>query len=204
MRKQLLVLAAAAAAVLSPLAASAQDSGSWLVRARALNLDPANKDSTGLNLSVNSKVFPEVDISYFFTPNLAAELVLTYPQKHEVRSNGTKIGTLKHLPPTLSLQYHVTGMNGWRPYVGAGLNYTRFSSVEFAPAINAALAPSIDRNSFGLSLQVGADVQIGGGWLLNLDVKKVQIRTDISSFGVKVGEFRVDPLLVSLGIGKRF
>ena len=203
MRQHLLALAAAAAA-LTPFAATAQDSGDWLVRVRALHLDSANKDSTPLNLSVNNKTFPEVDISYFFTPNLAAELVLTYPQKHTLRSNGNKIGTVKHLPPTLSLQYHVTGLGGIRPYVGAGLNYTRFSSVNFEPAVVAALSPTIKRNSFGGSLQVGADVQIGDGWLLNLDVKKVQIATDVRSAGTKVGEFKIDPLLVSVGVGKRF
>jgi outer membrane protein len=203
MRKHLLALAAAAAAF-TPLATFAQDTGDWLVRVRALHLDSANKDSTGLNLSVNNKTFPEIDISYFFTPNLAAELVLTYPQKHTLSSNGNKIGTVKHLPPTLSLQYHVTGLGGWRPYVGAGLNYTRFSSVNFDPAVVTALAPTIKRNSFGASLQVGADVQVGGGWLLNLDVKKVQIATDVRSFGAKAGEFKIDPVLVSVGVGKRF
>lgn len=68
------------------------------MRGRALHLDSANKDTTGLNLSVNSRTFPEVDITYFFTPNLAAELVLTYPQKHDIRSGSTVIGQLKHLP----------------------------------------------------------------------------------------------------------
>jgi outer membrane protein len=203
MRKHLLTLLAATVAAFAPLAASAQDTGNWLIRGRVLHLDPANKDSTGLNLSVNSKVFPEVDISYFFTPNIAAELILTYPQKHDVRSNGANIGTLKHLPPTLSLQYHMTGM-AFRPYVGAGINYTNFSSVKFAPAVATALGANVDRSSFGLSLQAGVDVPVGGGWLLNLDVKKVQIRTDVSSFGNKVGEFKVDPLLVSIGVGKRF
>ena len=203
MRKHLLTLVAASVALLAPLAASAQDTGNWLIRGRVLHLDPANKDSTGLGLSVNSKVFPEVDISYFFTPNFAAELILTYPQKHDIRSNGNDIGTLKHLPPTLSLQYHVTGM-ALRPYVGAGINYTNFSAVKFSPAVATALGANVDRSSFGLSLQVGVDVPVGGGWLLNLDVKKVQIRTDVSSFGTKVGEFKVDPLLVSIGVGKRF
>jgi outer membrane protein len=203
MRKHLLTLVAASVAALAPLAASAQDTGNWLIRGRVLHLDPANKDSTGLNLSVNSKVFPEVDISYFFTPNFAAELILTYPQKHDIRSNGNDIGTLKHLPPTLSLQYHVTGMS-FRPYVGAGINYTNFSAVKFAPAVATALGANVDRSSFGLSLQAGVDVPVGGGWLLNLDVKKVQIRTDVTSFGNKVGEFKVDPVLVSIGIGKRF
>lgn len=198
-------MAVLAAMALTPLAqiAQAADTGDWIVRVRALNLDSANKDSTGLDLSVNDKTFPEVDISYFFSPNLAAELILTYPQKHDIRAGGDKIGTLKHLPPTLTLQYHFTGL-GFRPYVGAGLNYTRFSSVNFAPAVEAALDPSIDKNSFGLALQAGADFPLGDGWLLNLDVKKVQIRTDVFSGGTKAGTFKVDPLLLSVGVGKRF
>ncbi len=195
-------MAVLAAVALTPVA-QASDSGDWLVRVRALNLDSANKDSTGLDLSVNDKTFPEVDISYFFSPNVAAELILTYPQKHDIRAGGDKIGSLKHLPPTLTLQYHFTGMS-FRPYVGAGLNYTRFSSVEFAPAVQAALDPSIDKNSFGLALQAGVDIPLGGGWLLNLDVKKVQIKTDIFSAGTKAGTFKVDPLLVSVGAGLRF
>ncbi len=78
----------------------------WLVRLRAANLDSANKDSTGLGLSINDKVLPEFDIAYFVTPELSLELVLTYPQGQDIRSNGAKIGALHHLPPTLSAQYH--------------------------------------------------------------------------------------------------
>ena len=115
----------------------------WLLRVRAVHLDSANKDSTGLNLSVNNKTMPEVDVSYFFTPNIAAELILTYPQKHDLRSNGNKIGTLKHLPPTLLAQYHFTQFGKFKPYVGAGVNYTRFSIVNFDPAFVAALNPRL-------------------------------------------------------------
>ena len=184
-------------------AAQAQDTGNWLVRARALHLDSANKDSTGLNLSVNNKTFPEVDITYFFSPSFAAELVLTYPQKHDLRSNGGKIGTLKHLPPTLLAQYHFTGLGGFRPYVGAGLNYTRFSDVKFDPAVVAALQPSIKKSSTGLALQVGVDVPVGG-WLFNVDVKKVRLETDVFAGATKAGTFKVDPVLFSVGLGKRF
>ncbi len=194
--------AALAAGFVAPFAAQAQ-SGPWMVRVHALSLDSANKDSTGLGLSVNNKVFPEFDISYFFTPNLAAELVLTYPQKHDIRSNGTKIGTLKHLPPTLSLQYHFTGLGAFKPYVGGGLNYTRFSSVNFDPVV-ASLGPSIDKSSTGLAVGAGFDFEVANNVYLNLDVKKVQIRTDVKSNGVKAGEFKVDPLLVGIGVGMRF
>ena len=200
--KTLLALAVAAATAL-PLASQAQD-GPWLVRLRAVHLDSANKDSTGLDLSINDKVIPEVDVSYFFTPEFAAELVLTYPQKHKVRSGGTEIGSLKHLPPTFTLQYHFTGLGAFKPYVGAGVNYTRFSSVEFNPAVQALLQPGIEKNSFGLAAQLGADYEISKGVYLNFDVKKVQIRTDVKSFGNKVGEFRVDPWLTGVGLGMRF
>jgi outer membrane protein len=203
MRKQLIALAAIAA-TLAPQFASAQDAGSWLVRGRAVYLQSANDDSTGLDLNINDKPLPEVDISYFFTPNLAAELILTYPQKQTIRSGDTVIGNLKHLPPTLDVQYHFTNFTGFRPYVGAGVNYTRFSSVHFDPAVEAALHPSVSKNSFGLAAQVGVDVPVGGGWLVNADVKYVKIDTDVKSSGTKVGSFKVDPMLYSIGFGKRF
>jgi len=203
MKSRHLTAAAAAAALvagfaaLAPACAYAQDSGNWIVRARALYLDSSNDDSTGLDLSVNNKWFPELDFSYFFSPNLALELILTYPQEHDLRAGGTTIGSLKHLPPTLTLQYHFTGMPV-RPYVGAGINYTRFSDVELPPGI------TIDRDSFGFALQAGLDYPIGGGWLLNLDVKKVQIGTTVKAGGTALGDFKVDPWLFSVGVGYRF
>jgi outer membrane protein len=202
MQRHLIALATVAA--LSPLAVQAQDSGDWIVRARAVSLTSANDDSTGLDLSINDKVLPEVDISHFLNPNLALELILTYPQKQDVKSGGAKIGSFKHLPPTLSAQYHFTGLGGWRPYVGLGVNYTHLSDIQWDPAVGTALQPTLKKDSFGLAAQIGADVPLGGGWLLNLDAKKVQIGTTVYSFGAEAGKFKVDPWLASVGIGKRF
>lgn len=197
MRKHLVAIAAVS--LLASGAALAQDfqSGTVLVRARAVHLDSANKDSTGLNLSVNNKWLPEVDVSYFFTPNLAAELILTVPQKHTLSSGGTGIGSLRHLPPTLSLQYHFD-VAGFKPYVGAGLNYTRFSSVDLPPGVD------IKRNSVGLSLQAGVDIPLDKNLYLNIDVKKVKLGTKVSAGGSEIGTFKVDPLLVGVGLGWRF
>lgn len=193
---------ALAAALLAAMpAAQAQDSGSFIVRARAVHLDSANKDSTGLGLTINNKWLPEVDISYFFTPNLAAELILTYPQKQTVHSTvvGGDIGSFKHLPPTLTLQYHVTGIQGFRPYVGLGVNYTNISSVKILDG-----AVGLKHNSYGWAAQLGADIPLGGGWLVNLDAKKVKIGTNVYLNGVDQGKFKVDPLLLSVGLGYRF
>ena len=169
-------IALAAALVAAVPVAQAQDSGSFIVRARTVHLDSANKDSTGLGLTINNRWIPEVDITYFLTPNLAAELILTYPQKQTVHSSvlGADGGTFKHLPPTLTLQYHFTGINGFRPYVGAGVNYTNISDVKILDG-----AVGLKHNSYGLAAQVGADIPLGGGLLLNVDVKKVQVGTNV-------------------------
>ena len=206
MNKALALLALAATLTALPMLADAQayDTGDWIVRARAVYLNSANKDSTGLGLSINDKTLPEVDITRFFTPQIATELILTYPQRQTISAGGTPIGSLKHLPPVLTLQYHFTGLGGFRPYLGAGVNYTRFSDVSFDAATTTALQPSIKKNSFGAALQAGVDIPVGSGWLVNADVKKVQLKTDVSSFGTKVGNFGVDPWLLSLGVGYRF
>ena len=175
-----------------------QAEGPWLVRVRAVNLDSANKDSTGLDLSINNKVIPELDISYFFTPNIAAELILTYPQKHDLRSGGKDIGSLKHLPPTLLAQYHFTNFGGFKPYVGAGINYTRFSNLDLPDGVD------VKRNSWGAALQVGFDIPLTKQLSLNFDVKKVFIKTNVYAGDANLGSFKVDPVLVGVGLGYRF
>ncbi|HEU4845736.1 MAG TPA: OmpW family outer membrane protein [Burkholderiaceae bacterium] len=177
----------------------------WMVRARAVHMDPADKsDPVGGvgasdRINVSSKTFPEVDISYFFSPNVSAELVLTYPQKHDVTLDGNKIGTFKHLPPTLLAQYHFMPDAQINPYVGAGINYTTVSKVDLLDG-----AGSLEHSSFGLALQAGADYRIDKNWSLNFDVKKVQIRRDVFISGTKVSNVQVDPWLVSVGVGYRF
>ena len=196
MKKQVMAVAALCA-LMSGAAFAQQAEGPWLVRARAVNLQASNGDTTGLGLSTNNKWLPEVDFTYFINKNIAAELILTVPQSQTLYSNGAAIGSFKHLPPTLTLQYHFDA-NGFKPYVGAGINYTRLSS------INLPAGVSVDSNSFGPALQVGVDSPVGKNLYVNFDVKKVYIRTDVSAAGSKLGTFKVDPLLVGVGLGWRF
>lgn len=199
MKKQITLAAVALCTLMSGAAMAQQTTeGPWLVRARAVHLDSANKDSTGLNLSVNDKWLPEVDITYFFNKNIAAELILTVPQRHTLSAGGTAIGSLKHLPPSLLVQYHFTDLPGFKPYVGAGVNYTRFSSIRLPAGVD------VDRNSFGGALQLGVDIPVAKDVYLNFDVKKVYIKTDVSAAGNKIGTFKVDPVLFGIGLGWRF
>lgn len=188
-------------------AARAED-GTWLVRGRLLDLRPANHNTDtppayqALGpVAAQSKVFPEVDVTRFLTPNWAAELVLTYPQAHTVTLNGTPIGALKHLPPALLAQYHFAPDATVRPYAGLGLNYTRFMDVKLLDG-----AVTTDRSSVGPAAQVGADVALGGNWYANLDAKYVQIRTHVKlvADGSTITRLDIDPWLLSVGLGYRF
>jgi outer membrane protein len=203
MKKSMLQLMVGMIGLLS-VNAMAQESP-WLVRARAVYVDPANKSApvagTGAadRIHVSTKTIPELDVSYFFTPNIAAELILTYPQKHDVTLDGANIGSFKHLPPTLTAQYHFLPGATINPYVGAGVNYTLLSKVNLLGG-----AASLEHDSLGLALQAGVDFKLNKNFSINLDVKKVQIRSDVNIGGVRASEVKVDPLLIGVGVGYRF
>jgi outer membrane protein len=198
MKKSTLAAAIGVALVSGSVWAQDFQAGDWLVRARVVHLDASNKNSNpAVPVSVNDKALPEVDFTYFFSPNLAAELILTVPQKHNVYLDGVRLGSLKHLPPTLSLQYHFQA-KGFKPYVGAGINYTNFSSVSLAGGVD------VKRHSWGGALQVGVDVPVSKNMVFNVDVKKVYIKTEVSAGGAFLTTHKIDPLLVGVGLGWKF
>lgn len=197
------ILIAAAVGMLVAGHVAAQESP-WLVRARVVNLQMAN-DTTGtvnaLNVNVNDKTIPEVDITYFINKNVAAELILTVPQSQTVYAGSASLGTFKHLPPTLTLQYHFTDLGAYKPYVGAGLNYTKISGVDLK---NGSTVLQLDSHSYGAALQAGVDIPLDKQWSLNFDVKKVYIKTDVYASGASLGTLKLDPVLVGVGVGYRF
>lgn len=195
-------LALACAAAL-PAAAQQTGDGNWLIRGRAVSIDFANDQSKTvktLDITADDRWIPELDITYFFTKNLAAELVLTYPQNVDIKAGSTKIGTIKALPPSLMLQYHFTDLGAFKPYVGAGVNYTYFSKRDHI--LNGAA--SVERDSWGLAAQLGFDYALNKNWSLNLDVKYIQMDTDVRVGGTKIGTLDLNPITWGVGVGYRF
>lgn len=194
-----------AAALLSLLAApvvQAQDSGMFAVRLRAGKLSPVNSDASNMLLSIDKKSTTEVDLSVFLNPNEALELAVLSPQSHTLYSAAwaENVGSFKQSPITLVGQYHFTGlMGGLRPYLGLGLTYTNISSVATTDGVL-----DFKRNSLGLAAQIGLDVHLAKGWMLNLDVKKLQASTRVRYDGTDLGRFKLDPVLLSVGVGLRF
>lgn len=202
MSKKILVAALIAAGMLSATVAQAE--GDFMVRARAVYVDFNNGHKDGLPTAIeaDSRWIPEVDFSYFFTKNIAAELVLTYPQTVDILSSGSKIGKIKALPPSLLVQYHFTDLGAFKPYVGAGLNYTIFMSRDSI----LGGAAQVDKSSIGLAGQVGFDYMFTKNWGLNVDVKYIQMSTDVTltGSGTKLGKLDLSPITAGVGVSYRF
>ncbi|MBN8543709.1 MAG: OmpW family protein [Alphaproteobacteria bacterium] len=206
MKKILLatVCLASLSSIASPaLAAEHFKEGDWMVRARALNVRP-DVDSTlsiGGTVKIDNSVVPELDMTYFFTPNVSAELIAAVTPHKLTTSGGVDAGDVWLLPPTLTLQYHFDQFDSVIPYVGAGVNYTHFYGE------NAGALSSVDYDdSFGGALQVGADIPLEDNWYANVDVKKVFISTtaNFSGAGGVRADVDIDPWIIGVGVGYKF
>lgn len=188
------------------VAAAADDKSPWLVRLRLIDVAPEESStvSIGGEATASSRVMPELDISYFWTDNFATELILA-TTKHSMGATGTALGNLDlgHvwvLPPTFLLQYHFNPEGQFRPYIGAGINYTVFYSEDSGDV------DSIEYDDgFGYALQAGIDVGINDNWAINADVKKLFLNTDASINGGGVtADVDLDPWVFGLGLAYRF
>lgn len=193
----------------APLAAQDDQAGDWLLKFKILGVLPDESSTiTPINgeVAIEEKFTAEVDISYFVADHWALELVLaTLP--HEVMAKGTDLGTVDLgeiwlLPPTLTLQYHFSFEDTFHPYVGAGVNYTMFYGDDLP---SGGPAESIDYDSaFGAAFVAGVETPLRGNWLVNFDVKKVLLSTDVDINSGAIGaDVDIDPWLASLGIGYR-
>jgi len=196
MKKQAWMTMTVIAATLIAGAAQAA-AGDYLVRGRVISVQPSSSSAPVTGVSVANQTTLEVDVTRFLTDNIALELIAA-TTKHDVLSAGSKVGTVGVLPPTLTAQYHFTPNATIRPYVGAGLNYTRFYSVNLGTGID------VSKNSFGGALQAGVDFQINKDVFINLDVKKIFMKTDVTNNGAYLTTLKIDPVVIGLGVGMKF
>ncbi len=180
-----------------------QDYSKWQARFRIISVIPsAGDDIDDADVAISTAFVPELDFTYFFNKNLAAELILgTAKHNVEVEDADVDLGHVWLLPPTLNLQYHFYS-GDFKPYIGAGINYTFFYGVD-----EGDVADMEYDNSFGFSFQAGLDYNLNDKWFLNLDLKKLLLSTDVkvdTGEGVLPVEVDINPLIVGLGIGMKF
>lgn len=197
----------AAAVALPAGEAMAQEAKSpWMIRGRIIGVVPDESSSLAPNIGsvdADAAITPEIDISYFFTPNIAVELIAA-TSNHDMEVDLTGGGTLDLgdvwvLPPTLLLQYHFMPDGAYRPYVGAGVNYTHLYNAD-----DTATTSVTYDGGWGWALQAGVDVPIAGNWSWNLDVKKIWVNVDATVNSAVTADVDLDPWVIGTGIGYRF
>lgn len=195
MRRRLAGLSLASLLIALPAAAQSHDNP-WLVRVRAIAIAP-DASSTPAGLDVNAAATVEVDFTRRLSKLFAAELIVA-TAAHDVRAGTTSLGSVTHLPPTLTLQFKPEGKGAVHPYVGAGGNLTFFYN-------KTGDLEALDlTTSVGWAAQAGLDVDIGGRGVFNLDAKYVDLATDVKSGATTAYRLKINPFVIGLGFGYRF
>ncbi len=184
------ILVSALALAATP--ALAQSTGTWTIGIGAHNVAPKSNNGTltatplgNLRMDVGNNVRPTITAEYFLKDNLGVEVLAALPFQHDIDVAGVgKVGSTKHLPPTVSLQYHF-GQGKLRPFVGAGVNYTRFFSTRTeGPIAGTSLSLS---DSWGLAGHVGIDFKLGEKAALRVDYRTIDIDTKVKLNGANLG-----------------
>jgi outer membrane protein len=205
----LLCLIGLAAIIVLPGSLEAQEDNPWLVRLRGIGVVPDESStisSIGGRATVGNSYVPELDITYFFNKNIAAEIILGV-SKHDIGAVATSAGSLNLgsvwlLPPTLNLQYHLLPDQVVRPYAGVGANATLFFKVKPGNATKISYDTAV-----GLSLQGGVDIGLNENWALNIDAKKLFLSTtaSIAALGTNVtADVDLHPLIIGAGLAHKF
>lgn len=223
MKKTLLTLALLSAL---PSLALASQAGDILVRGGLTMVTPdsgktaillGSNDST-MSLSVDDDTQLGLNFVYFYDNNWAVELLAATPFTHDVTIqdpnavlgvDGAKLAKVSHLPPTLSVLYYFDSASNFKPYVGVFLNYTIFFDEKFESAPTSLGLTNLELDeSFGYSIQVGADYHITENWHVNTSVRYIDINSDATFdvVGDSIGRANidVDPMVYSIMLGYKF
>jgi outer membrane protein len=195
------LISAAALATITALPGAAQEAGTILFGFGLHVVDPSSASTTAAGkVKADESIRPTITAEYFFRDNLGVEILAALPFKHDVKVGGQQFGTVKQLPPVVSLQYHFANHTRVTPFVGLGVNFTTF----FDEETDSGLDLSLD-NSWGLAAHIGADIAINEKSWLRIDARWIDIDTDahVETLG-NIGEVEVDPIVYGLAYVWKF
>ncbi|HIF5872824.1 TPA: outer membrane protein OmpW [Vibrio parahaemolyticus] len=214
MKKTICSLAVVAALVSPSVFAHKQ--GDFVLRVGAASVVPNDSSDKILGsqeeLKVDSNTQLGLTFGYMFTDNISLELLAATPFSHDISTDLLGLGDIadtKHLPPTLMVQYYFgEPQSKFRPYVGAGLNYTIFFDEGFNnKAKNVGLTDLKLDDSFGLAANVGVDYMINDQWFLNASAWYANIETEATyKFGgaKKKTDVKINPWVFMISGGYKF
>lgn len=187
-------------------AAQAVEPGDWELKVGVHAVDPASDNGRlaggTLETGVDDAVGATFALEYRVRPHLGIEVLAALPFKHDVTLDGGKAATVRQLPPTVSLQWHFIPQGTVDPFVGLGLNYTRFFSIDETGPLDGTRLELGD--SWGLAAHAGVAFALQDRWSLTLDLRWIDIESEAKVNGAKVGTVDVDPLVYGAALGYRF
>ncbi len=188
-------LAAATAGLAQPVLA--RSAGDWTVGAGVHQVNPKSDNGSvaggTLDLDIGSSVRPTFTAEYFLSDRWGVEVLAAVPFQHDIGVKGVgKVGSTRHLPPTVSLQYHFNNGGRVSPFLGAGVNYTTFFSEDTTGALDGLDLELKD--SWGLAAHAGLDFAVGDKGALRVDVRWIDIDADVKLEGAGIGTANIDPL----------
>ncbi len=214
--------AAVLAAAVAATPAMAYESGDFIVRLGGTVVAPdddadcfdgATAAALGscLEPGVKSDASLGIILGYMLTKNIGLQLLGAAPFNHQITAelDGAGLGVVaktKHLPPTLTVNWHFSGLGSVVPYVGAGVNYTHFFNENTTGVLDDLGVKDINlSDSWGAAGVVGFDWVFEDDFMFNATVYYMQIRPEawIGS-GVGNSDVDVDPFVVFAGLGKKF
>lgn len=148
--------------------------------------------------TIGTNTRPTITFEYFIRDNIGIEVLGALPFKHDINIAGARIGETKHLPPTVSINYHIPTGGPLTPFVGVGLNYTTFFEDR------SPLGELEIDDSFGLAAHVGFDYALSAKSALRMDLRYIDIDADVNLNGVKIGEVEIDPLVAGVSYVMKF
>lgn len=200
MKQTAATLALSLAAALTAAPALAQSQGDWTFGVGVINVNPKSDNGTlaGGATTIDDNTQLSLTAEYFIRDNLGIELLAASPFEHGITISGVGTATTKHLPPTLSLVYHMPVQGKFKPFFGAGINFTTF--FEEATALG-----SLDlEDSWGFAATAGADWQISEQGAIRFNVRYIDIDSDAYLNGSYIGTAEIDPIVTSISYVHRF
>ncbi|QCO54959.1 OmpW family protein [Pseudorhodobacter turbinis] len=165
-------------------------------------VEPKSDNGTlaGGATTIDGNARPTVTFEYFVRDNLGIEVLAALPFKHDINIGGSKIGTTKHLPPTVSLNYHFPTGGAFKPFAGVGINYTTF----FEDRTDLGGGELKIDDSWGLAAHVGVDYALSEKAALRMDLRYIDIDSDVYLDGAKIGEVNIDPVVFGVSYVMKF
>ncbi|PKG54911.1 hypothetical protein CXF87_00025 [Halomonas sp. MES3-P3E] len=181
---------------LASSAALAYNAGDVFVRGGVAQTDTGsdNGNVDGDSLSIDEARGFTFGAGYLFTDKVGVELNSSEKFEHGISTASRgDVGSVDRLPVNLLVNYYPMGGLDSRvqPYVGAGLNYTRFSGEPSGLDID---------ESYGAIGQVGVDLAVTENVMLNGYASYADVSADISGGG----EVDMEPVTIGGGVTYRF